>query len=292
MNGSLDLKFFFNECRHRVNSHFLLNSTEKQFRLTPDQKKKLSAINEACGALYGELLEAGYKDLMEITYPDLSFKAAYNNNFIESSHLRQARAWRRLRLAGPLTEQSLNVYYNQFSGMPYCGFQKLHNLSWISSRMEQFNYLEDRRDDRSRMSYLEFGGATGLLPIVASLIGFKNATNLEINSSAAKIGANVAQKLSLKLRTVDSPPIKETYDVISCHQVIEHFLDPSSLLNTIRGLLSEDGVLFMSHGYHLPAHPGHIPVVAPLEFEKFLNANGFYIADDIPSGTLVVRSQR
>lgn len=287
----VDFKFFFKECKYRINSRFRLSSVRKKFLLSTFYKDRLCQINKDCGALYEDLLKAGYENLMEITYPELSFKEGYVKNFIETSHFKQFRAWKQTSSRGALTQKKLQVYYNQFKGMPYCGFQKLHNLRWIRSRMSQFRYLEDSGFIPNNMSYLEFGGATGLLALVASRMGFKNVTNLEINSSASKIGTLVAQKLSLDLMTVDSPPEKETFDVISCHQVIEHYLDPLALLTTLKKLLSKDGVLFISHGYNLPEHPGHIPLIAPSEFENFLLKSGYYVIDNLPSGTFVLRAK-
>ena len=195
MINRLVLKFFFSECKHRFKISFIPLITKRRFMLSPRHTERLRAINEACGSIYGDLIKAGYTDLMQITYPELTFKVAYSINFVKTSHFRQTRAWRKVRLSYELNQRILNSYYNQFDGLPYCGFQKLHNLSWIESRMMQFRYLEEREFEPSTMSYLEFGGATGLLAIIASKIGFKNATNLEINSSASEIGLIIAKIL-------------------------------------------------------------------------------------------------
>ena len=284
------IRDFLREKAHQFEITLLLEMISRRYEINEMNHRRLEAMDSHVGDLYNDLLEAGFNNLFQVTYPSLKFREACVENFLRSSQYRQRKKWQSVIAHEPVVPSDLSAYYNSFQGLPYCGFLKLHNDAWVAARVEQFQWAGSNLGLKSRGSYLEVGGATGLLPMIALHYGYENVVNNEISVLASGIAERTARILGLDLENLQSLVAKgrENFDVISCHQVIEHYLAPEELISQIRSMISPKGVIFFSHGYHLPNHPGHLPLMKPSAVEGFLCNQGLKVVEVLPKGTWVL----
>ena len=181
---------------------------------------------------------------------------------------------------------SIHKFYINAKSLYYSQIEKIAAIDSIRIRCSQFN-LFDLSDIKDK-SYLEVGGSTGLLPILAALLGFKSSINLEISPTLSAEGLDISKELSLtNYSTITNLKKDVQFDFISCHQVLEHVLDPCSFLNDLRQAMHNESLLFFSHGLDLLPYPGHIK--SKMTFTDMLNLNKLVIIDEYTSlGNLFV----
>jgi 2-polyprenyl-3-methyl-5-hydroxy-6-metoxy-1,4-benzoquinol methylase len=51
---------------------------------------------------------------------------------------------------------------------------------------------------------------------------------------------------------------RQRFDIGCCHQVLEHLSDMRPCLEHLSQLVRKGGILFLSTGFHLYPHPGHL----------------------------------
>ena len=265
----------------QLNFRFSLKMVRDLIRIL-FRSKKLIAHYAYHGDLFGDssnIVEAKFDEFRRDIAKNINsnyFALTYNgstfwhlwNNFIADSQIFQMIRWYRFtKFLSCLDDEILIKYYESQYGRTYCGFLKLNNSSWVRTRVEQFTFL-NTLSDRQFYSYLEVGGASGVLPLFAAYLGFKKVVNTDFNEEDLNLSIKVSQKLGLNCFSASVPyTCRDKFDVVSCHQVIEHTNDPENFLTELMGYLNEGGILILSHGYHLPVYPGHIP---SLNEEKLL----------------------
>lgn len=67
----------------------------------------------------------------------------------------------------------------------------------------------------------------------------------------------ISSRLGLEIETINwdfnhQCPINEKYDVILCFEVLEHLFNPLLFLESLKGLLNENGIICLSTPYHCP----------------------------------------
>jgi SAM-dependent methyltransferase len=176
-------------------------------------------------------------------------------------------------------------YYNSLRVSNYCGFLRLNNKEWIRHRFEQFKILRGLGIDPVGRSYVEYGGSTGLLALAASVFGFSSVFLVDICERDLRFAKDFLSKIaaSASIGIHDRLPSAQNYDVISCHQVIEHCDQPEAILKELYERLSPGGLLFISTGYHVFPHPGHL-FMRQAEFEQLAESVGFVKKDIQPTG--------
>ena len=209
------------------------------------------------------LRDKGLKNLLELyveTSDDSLKELLWRYRVTESKYLQTLRWLKSTRFLKDYSADRLEAYYSSAKFKSYCGFLRLNNPGWLQQRCEQFELISRNRPQLCRGRYLEYGGSTGMLAIFAKLSGFEEVTNFDISREDLTFGAKV-QKLVFGREIINSTADRPTgkFDVVSCHQVIEHFADPLAFLTDVMTLVDDNGLLILSTGFHVYPHPGHIP---------------------------------
>src|SRR3990167_4061075 len=94
--------------------------------------------------------------------------------------------------------------------------------------------------------------------------------------------------LNIKRKTIEELNIEDTYDLIVMCDVVEHLKDPLQQLKKIKGMLKQDGILYVQvpnvigfklpfgHGYGLPHHLWQFSIQT---ITKLLENAGFKVMD-------------
>jgi SAM-dependent methyltransferase len=67
----------------------------------------------------------------------------------------------------------------------------------------------------------------------------------------------IRERLGVEIATINwdfnhSCPLDDKFDVILCFEVLEHLFNPLLFLESVRELLNDDGVIYLSTPYHRP----------------------------------------
>ncbi len=170
----------------------------------------------------------------------------------------------------------LEKYYNKLTVSNYCGFLRLNNYGWILHRFEQFKIMKELGINPAEKIYLEFGGSTGLIAFAARLFGFSSVSLVDVTRRDLEFARILFSKIVVasSIHVSEQVENEDTFDVISCHQVIEHTNEPEIMLTRLYGYLNPGGLLFISTGYHVFPHPGHF-YLEKEDFEKLMEKIGF-----------------
>ena len=98
-----------------------------------------------------------------------------------------------------------------------------------------------------------------MLPIFAKMDGFRRVVNFDISQQDLAFGRDKDEMIfgASQVEWMTAEP-DEQFDVVSCHQVIEHSTDPSAFLSHVLKMLKPGGLMILSSGFHVYPHPGHI----------------------------------
>lgn len=122
-------------------------------------------------------------------------------------------------------------------------------LKFYSAQLEQLN--------AGRKSYLEIGGGHGLYLNMAKrlLRGEWSFTVVDISATSLEIARNFADNEGVSFVQADVFQLDDSYkaDLIVMGEVLEHLEDPLAILQKLRGMLNEDGVLFITTPTNAPA---------------------------------------
>ena len=175
-----------------------------------------------------------------------------------------------------LNERNISNYYKSSKSLYYSQVEKLADKSSIECRLSQFKFINLSKINEK--SYIEIGGSTGLLPLIAADLGFEIAINYEPSAVLSKEGLTIAKNLCLSnYLAVNKLPDDTKYDIISCHQVLEHILEPIKFLQIICSIMHNETELFLSHSLELFPYPGHIK--HNVSFDSMLCNAGLKILD-------------
>ena len=244
--------------------------------LTPEISLAIKKIFEAIGAIRGpNLYERTGK--LSAFYVGLFY-------YLNSKAYDQVRWLKKTRFMFKLNNDVLVDFYDSPVKLNYSQIEKLASVQNNVFRLQQFEKPRSRSFQSS--AYLEVGGSTGLLPLVAALLGAKTSINFEYSSRLRKEGELIAERLELDNYTSCAEmPLRSDFDFVSCHQVLEHVLDPKELLDQIYAVMNPGATLFLSVGFHAFPHPGHFPLVGTLE-DLFESCNFTIIESAAQNGGL------
>lgn len=123
--------------------------------------------------------------------------------------------------------------------------QTLHDIN-----PTRLGYIEDRIDLTDK-KILDVGCGGGLLTeALASKGGL--VTGVDISEQLVKVAADHAQQTSLNITycctTVEnfSSEYENSFDIITCMELLEHVPDPESIINACMKLIKPGGLLFLS----------------------------------------------
>lgn len=127
-------------------------------------------------------------------------------------------------------------------------YTKYHRDALYKASIEQFSNIFQKRVDiiskfKESGGALEIGSSTGLL---LSLLKVKGWTVLGIEPSTES--AAYAQKMGIETVTKIFEQVKlakESFDLVVFNHTLEHIHDPSTVIAKARGILKEDGLIFI-----------------------------------------------
>jgi SAM-dependent methyltransferase len=175
---------------------------------------------------------------------------------------RGLRFWRKLTAdESDLSAGSLTRYYNSIPFPGTCGLLRLWNPSWLVSRVYP---LLLARQVAPTPSFFDYGGSTGLLTSIASSMGYARVALIDDYDAGlqfAKWRDTLLDRRGIDYLRPDAVPsyaANQQFDVGCCHQVLEHLSDMQPCLQQLSLLVRKGGLLFLSTGFHLYPHPGHL----------------------------------
>ena len=248
------------------------------------------------------------KNKIEPYFVDLlrTIKLEYGDNFYLRDGLPTHYVWKKYFANSKSVEQikwlrhtcfmtnfgnaELDSFYNDPKRMHYSQVEKLAAIDNNIYRLKQFEYVDEKYC--KNQSYLEIGGILGALALIAASMGFKKSINYELSDVLRNEGIRIANSQQINnFYGLSEFPENEMFDFVSCHQVLEHLQDPTGLLVSIRNCLNDEGLLFLSVGYHAFPHPGHFRLKYNLN--DLFKKNGLInIADPKQDGGLIVLRKR
>ncbi len=158
--------------------------------------------------------------------------------------------------------------------------EKILNLDINSLNASDYfkNYLRSYQDDidavipryvrilkeslkghrRSCTAFLDYGGGSGFLTMLAKLSGIHRVVYMDISEEIRNGAAELSSVLSIPVDayytgTYESLEIDEKFDVIANYDVLEHVYDPFKAFKALSELLTVNGTIYMASGsntYH------------------------------------------
>lgn len=157
----------------------------------------------------------------------------------------------------------------------------LTQVLWQNHARIAETYVRDfleRRGPRERL--LEVGPGHGLFLAMAGTRLSGDVAGWDISDAMLRYtGQNLAslgvRGATLAHHDIREGPLDGTFDLVVASELLEHVEDPGAVLRSLRGLLSEDGRIFLNVPVNSPA-PDHIYLWrSPEEFFGFVTENGF-----------------
>lgn len=98
---------------------------------------------------------------------------------------------------------------------------------------------------------LDFGCGSGYQSIALALNGAKYVLGIDTNQKCIKIAKDLAKKTGVDGRvefgnTINS--FKNKFDIVISQNSMEHFNDPLKIINEMKSLLQEEGLIFITFG--------------------------------------------
>lgn len=134
-------------------------------------------------------------------------------------------------------------------------------------------------------NYLEIGGGHGLYlsEAIKTLGSDTRYTMVDISESSLQMAKTFVTDgdVDFVLSDINDYAPREKFDFISMGEVLEHVDDPKALLETLAGLLSDDGTLFVTTPTNAPAIDHIYLFRNEAEIDQLITDSGFRIKDKI-----------
>jgi 2-polyprenyl-3-methyl-5-hydroxy-6-metoxy-1,4-benzoquinol methylase len=175
---------------------------------------------------------------------------------------RSLRSWRELTADESIVNpESLTRYYNSIPFPGTCGLLRLWNAPWLVSRV--YGLFLGRRTAPAP-SFFDYGGSTGILTSIARSMGYGKVALIDDYDAGLEfarwrdglVGRTGVDYL--RPAAVEAYAERQRFDVGCCHQVLEHLSDLRPCLEHLSLLVRKGGILFLSTGFGLYPHPGHL----------------------------------
>ncbi len=185
-------------------------------------------------------------------------------------------------------ESTINAFYSSDL------YQKIYSNKDLESHFKEMIYLRKKNNifttvekflakgKDSKIIEIGCGGGWNLEPF--QRFGYKNIIGYEPGNESRKIGI---RELKLDIKEGFIKDVIETgdkYDLIILNHVIEHLLDPFEVIQSLKKILSDNGILYlglpnMQNLAHTQIQNAHYWYFSPLFFMKLVNCSGLQICD-------------
>lgn len=182
------------------------------------------------------------------------------------------------------------------------------SLLWRESGSRNIEVINKYIEKSGKL--LDVGCAFGLFLATAKNSGW-DVTGVEISEFASKYAKN---KLKLNVITGELEGLirdnrieKNSFDVVTLWDTLEHVCDPSSLLRGVRSVLKDEGLLFLStlnidsleskeqgENWHFFRPPKHLFYYSERTLKHLLNKTGFELIldDDFRKDVVVIGARK
>ncbi len=205
--------------------------TETQQFKTKTQPSVLSCI--VCNSSNREVLFKEVKDLEYETYKPVDYALCKDCGLI---------------FQDPLPEVNLlNMFYppeyRNYLPIQKSFFSFLKNIQFENLAKQITKYLH-KDTDVSNLKILDIGFGNGQLLLALKTLGYKKLYGCDFTDTMFPVLNN--EGLTLKAGNIEKDfPFSENFDLIIMNNVIEHFLNPASVLKKCKGHLSENGKIIL-----------------------------------------------
>ncbi len=188
-------------------------------------------------------------------------------------------------------EKFIKEYYNKkfFTGSNERAGYFDYEGDKEAERRNMNSYLEGIRSSVKKGTLLDVGCATGLFMIEAEKAGFE-VYGVDVSKYAIDI-AKKRFKNKVKQSSIEQAHFKKnTFDVITLFDVIEHVSKPRTVLKKLRSLLMDNGLLVINTGdtgslfakmqgsyWHFFIPPQHFFYFSKSTLSKLLSQEGFEV---------------
>jgi SAM-dependent methyltransferase len=173
-------------------------------------------------------------------------------------------------------------YYNSISSVRFYKFSDERTIA--DSRLI---YKQIKKHQPNAKRVLEIGGSTGYYLQGLKLRGYE-VVGSELSSNAVKLAR---EWYDLEMYEAEFPPaaLKNTFDVVIIHHVIEHVIDPVDFFQNAAEFLSKDGIFIVEtpnvNSWGIRLFKNHYPVFCPPGHLNFFSK--VTIVKAVPSSHLI-----
>lgn len=213
-------------------------------------------------------IECYLQMLNDINYESIQFQTTgkYSSNSFEEVNNRV--------YGNPLIME----YY--MHGLLLSQFLWLHHYEILKYFRKEINLYKEKA-----INYLEVGGGHGLYISEAIRLteGKGNYNLLDISESSINISKRMLsfEKVNFILSDIHQYHPKEKFDFITMGEVLEHVENPIELLRSLKGLLNDDGRIFITTPTNAPTIDHIYLFHNKEEIREVINSSGFEIEDEI-----------
>lgn len=185
-------------------------------------------------------------------------------------------------------EAKENVYNNEQEMTSYMIGLALSQFLW-KTHNDMYNFLKRHIKDITVSNYLEIGPGHGLFLkfFLENNKSCKNITAVDISPISLKITQSIIEyfkfsdRVIFKNQDILDFEEKNKFDFIVMGEVLEHVEHPEVLLKKLRGLVCDNGKIFISTCVNCPAidHVYHFKNVK--EIQDMINKCGLEIIDEL-----------
>lgn len=147
----------------------------------------------------------------------------------------------------------------------------------ISSVKVRLNFVLDRIRNRKRGSILEVASWSGVFANEYTKMGFE-VTCLDGNYAVGELCRQLGAYKFIYGK-IDDVRIYKKYDIICALEILEHLIDPESVVRKLKEALTDDGILLVSvpvetsvfNGFSPEDYPGgeHINMISIEDFRRW-----------------------
>jgi len=246
-------------------------------------------FDEAYLSVCEELLSSLCKKCQDEKYFIESMKA-----FIKYSHeylVLQAKLNKTGRyLYSSFKEVNENVYQSgNVMNAYYLDGLLLSQLLWPNHvKMGQY-FISQSNRTMSSSAILDVSSGAGIYPFyIAKYFKYKKLRSIDISQHSRKYTEDLlrcsrldTQRVSVELKDIYDLNGQQTFDFISCGELLEHLEDPEGLLDRLSLLLKKDGTLFLTTAIYAAAID-HIYLFHNVEEVRKLLEKHFAIESELP----------
>jgi 2-polyprenyl-3-methyl-5-hydroxy-6-metoxy-1,4-benzoquinol methylase len=148
----------------------------------------------------------------------------------------------------------------------YTRYADIKRLAFIVSN------LEERHKDPKDVNILDVGCGNGIISLNLGELGY-NVHGIELSEDALEIAKSQNKFSNVIFEKANAETLKlegKKYDVVICSEVLEHLHQPENLLQELRFLIKENGILIVT----VPNGVGPRELFVTRPFIKIRNNNG------------------